>query len=102
MSDAKNNFDLDYWGLSYRKALEYILQYDKDKSIKIYFANSGGQRNLNILALDERRRIVQVNSIEEAKYFVSNYRWHKEDYPYKNEFYAINIDGAKIMVVYKL
>ena len=35
MKDIKKNFELDYWGLSYREALEYIVKNDKNKSIKI-------------------------------------------------------------------
>jgi hypothetical protein len=35
-------------------------------------------------------------------YALSNYRWHKEDYPYPNEFYSITVGRAKIMSVFKL
>lgn len=102
MEEIKNNFELDYWGLSYRKALEYILKHDPDKDIKICVANHPGRLNANILEPDDRKRLVYVKDINKAKYFLSNYRWHKEEYPYKNEFFAVKVNGAKIMVVYRL
>ena len=102
MKVIKNRFELDYWGLSYKQALEYILKNDPGNKIKICVANSPGVFNSYILGIHERNRIEYVNNPAEARYFLSNYRWHKEEYPYNDEFYSIKIDGAKIMVVYKL
>lgn len=101
MREAKNNFELDYWGLSYRKALEYILKNDRSRIIKIFAAGSE-QANVDILTSDDRKRLVFVENPDEADYFLSNYRWHKDEYSYKDEYYSIKIDGAKIMVVYKI
>ena len=102
MNGVKNNFELDYWGLSYRQALEYVLRNDKSKVIKVYVANFPGKANLHILPSDDRNRLMYVENPNEAKYFLSNYRWHKEEYPLKDEYYSIKIDGTKIMVVYKI
>ena len=104
MKEVKNSFELDYWGLSYRQALEYILKNDKDKIIKIYVANACGWYNSLILPSDDRKRLVYVkrDSLDEAKYFISNYRWHKDEYPYEDEYFSIKIGGTKIMVVYRL
>jgi len=98
----KNNFELDYWGLSYRQALEYILKNDNSQKIKVYAASLPGEYNANILPLRDRERLVYVRDPGEAKYFLSNYRWHKEEYPYTEEFYSIKVNGLKIMVVYKV
>jgi hypothetical protein len=102
MSKIKERFELDYWGLSYRKALEYILKNSPNKKIKIFVENYPGLINYLILTEDDQKRIEYVDDLSEAEYFLSNYRWHKEEYPYKNEIYSIKIDGAKIMVVYRL
>jgi hypothetical protein len=99
--DIKNNFDLDYWGLSYRQALEYILRNDAEKTIKIYDEYQTGEVNFSILTPKERSRFEYVD-LDDAKYFLSNYWAHRDEYAYENEFYSINIDGVKIMVVYKL
>ena len=102
MEEIKNNFELDYWGLSYKKALEYILKNDRSKTIKVYVVNWPGKANADILTSEDRNRLVYVKNPDEAKYFLSNYRVHKEEYPYKEEYYSIKFDGAKIMVVYRL
>jgi len=102
MKEVKERFELDYWGLSYRAALEHILANDSGESIKIHVANQPGKENAKILTAKDRNRLVFVEDPAEAKYFLSNYRWHKEDYPYEDEFYSIKIGNAKIMVVYRL
>ena len=102
MQEIKSRFELDYWGLSYRKALEYILKNDKDEVIKIYVATSPGENTVNILTEDSKKRLLYVKSLNDAKYFLSDYEWHPSEYLYKDEFFSIKIGEAKIMVVYKL
>jgi len=102
MRAVKERFELDYWGLSYREALEYILREDTEDVIKVYVANQPGKENAKILTKDQRDRLRYVDEPGQAKYFLSNYRWHKEEYPYENEFYSIKVGNAKIMVVYKM
>ena len=102
MADVKRKFELDYWGLSYKKALEYILTTDRSPEIKVCAANEPGIFNSLVFPAKERNRLIFVDTPEKAKYFVSNYRWHPEEYPYKDEFYSIKVGNAKIMAVYKL
>ena len=102
MKRIKANFDLDYWGLSYRKALEFILNGDDRKTIRIFSANSPGISNSFLIAEKDRKRLKYVKNIKEADYFVSNYRGHIEDYPYTNELFSIKIENAKIMSAFKL
>jgi len=104
MQDIKNKFELDYWGLSYRKALEYVLAADKRPVIRMLAENSPGQYNASILPANDRKRLKFVNDRNSADYFMSNYRWHKEEYPIdpRNEVFSVKVGNAKIMVVYKL
>jgi len=97
---AFKDLDLDYWGLSYRKGLEYILKNDKDEAIKICVANPPGVYNADILHSDERKRLQYMERASGAKYFLTNHRWHREEYPYE-EYYTIKPGGVKIMTVYK-
>lgn len=99
--DIIKRFDLDYWGLSYRKALEYILNTDKGDVIPICVLPEDIHRNLiNILPPQGRNRIV-FTSYKEAKYFLTNFIVNPRKHT-NQEYYAINIDGLMIMVVYKL
>jgi hypothetical protein len=100
---AKYQFALDYWGLSYRKALEHILRNDKDKIIKVFAADyKFGKNNTDILPSEDRKRLVYVKNPDEAKYFLGNYLYCKGEYPYKEEYFSIKFGEAKFMVVYKL
>ena len=94
-----NKFELGYWGLSYRQALEYILDNDNEENITIYTANNKVVKE--VLAPSERNRLIYTDKCR-AKYYIGNYRFLKREYPYKNEFYSLNVDGNKIMVVFKL
>jgi hypothetical protein len=98
--NARNNFELDYWGLSYRQALQYILKKEPQGVINFTAANWPGEFNLQILDSTERSRL-RYSSEADATYFLTNFRWHKEDYSY-TEVYNITAYGSKIMSVYKL
>ena len=100
--DVQADWDLDYWGLSYRQALEYILKHDPDQRINICVQNAPGQLNSFILKDEDGKRLNYVTDLGQAKYFLSDYRWQKEGYSYSQEFYSITVGRAKIMVVFKL
>lgn len=102
LAGKDDNFELDYWGVSYRKALEYILKNDTSGSIKIYVVDMPGRWNAYILPDNDRERLVYVNNIEEAKYFLTNYPRTKSLVRGKEECYSINVDGREIMAVYRL
>jgi hypothetical protein len=102
MQDIKENFELDYWGLSYRKVLEHILKSDSSPTIEIQVANDAGKWNQYLLSPGDRKRIVYVSKTSEAKYLVSNYRWHPSEYKGLGApYYSINIGNARLAVVYQ-
>ena len=99
----RQRFELDYWGLSYKQAIDFILTNDPSQNIKIFVANPPGQDYINGgLTGAQKSRLIIADDPGNADYFVSEFRWHPEDYPYMDEFYSINIRGTKIMVVYRL
>jgi hypothetical protein len=100
--NVQADWDLDYWGLSYRQALEYILKHDPDQRINICVQNAPGELNSFILKDEDGKRLNYVTDLGQAKYFLSDYRWQKEGYSYPQEFYSITVGRAKIMVVFKL
>ena len=99
--DVRRTFELDYWGLSYRQALEHVLRQDSADVVKIAVANFPGELNARILTPRERRRLRYV-SLQDADYFLSNFRDHPQDYGLGSEIYSIVVGGNKIMAVYKL
>ncbi|MEW6041907.1 MAG: glycosyltransferase family 39 protein [Elusimicrobiota bacterium] len=97
---VENNFELDYWGLSYRQALEYLLKTNPGKPIKIFTENWPGYANSYILREKDRARLVYVKDMQHADYFLTNFRWIKPPQPGR-EIYSIKVDNLKIMAIYK-
>ena len=95
-------YDLDYWGVSYRGALEYILSHDDRDTIRIAGLNRPVQYNTFILPEEQRRRIEIVRDLATADYFVSNFRDQRSSYRIDKEVYSISVLGVKIMTVRRL
>jgi hypothetical protein len=102
MKEVKENFEIDYWGLTFREGLEYILENDDREVIKISYGDAPGRRNSRIIKPADRGRIDYVNHPGYADYFIANYKYHRTEYLYEEEFYSISIGNAKVLVIYKL
>ncbi|MBU0480951.1 MAG: glycosyltransferase family 39 protein [Proteobacteria bacterium] len=102
LTEIINKFELDYWGLSYRECLEYILEHDQRKNIKISYANFAAVVNSYILPAKERQRLTYVEILGDADYLIDNFRWRKGGYPFleKSEIYSVEVAGGKIASVY--
>ena len=108
VGNAAEKFELDYWGLSYKQALEFILESDKRKIINIAVETSPGEYNAKIIERDDRQRINFV-PLEKADYYISSFfdpakrlNDQKKEFPYLNEIFSVNVDNLKIIGVYKL
>ncbi len=100
----RKTFELDYWGTSYRKALEYILTHDSSPVLKIHVSNVSGEYNYDILKSGDRKRIRYVENDNQADYFITNYRWHPQDYKYPKEkkIFFITVQNSEICSIWKL
>jgi hypothetical protein len=99
----ERNFEGDYWGLSYRQALEHILEIDKDDIVKVCSSNPVGKYNAQILGKKARR--LRFVPPEEAKYYTTNYRGTdarlRGGVPGWKEVFSIKVEDLKIVGVYK-
>ena len=104
MKQVKNRFLMDYWGLSYRQALEYILKNDDGEIINI--KTHGGPPDDTsgyILKEEQRNRLIFVDNIDDADYFLHNFGLGSyKQYELKNEIFNVSIGDAEIMEIYKL
>ncbi len=99
--NRRKSFEMDYWGLSFREGLEFIMKEDSSSLIKIHFSNAAGPQNILYLSETNKKRIIVVEDIEDADYFITNYRYHPEDYNYKNEIYRIERDKNTVLSIFK-
>lgn len=102
MDEIKSYYELDYWGVSYRQALEHIVKHDQNAKILLFAENYPAIANVKILDDKDRKRLVFVDKIEDANYFLGNYRWHRGEYPHGSEYFSKKLDGAKIVTVKKI
>jgi hypothetical protein len=102
IGEANFQMEMDYWGLTYSKGLRYVLGTDKEKKFNIKVDNYGGEINLLLLSKEDRERIRIVKGDSIADYFIGNYRWCKAEYYYDYEKFNVNVDGAKVLTVFKI
>lgn len=98
MKGAEGKFDLDYWGVSYRRGLEYIAGIDSRREIKVFFTFGIGA-HADVLKA-QHRRFVPVDHLEDADYILSNFRWQKQKPPLPS-IYEVRVDGVPVMGVYR-
>jgi hypothetical protein len=100
----RKSFELDYWGTSYKQALEYIVSHDKSGMIWVTVAHPPGEANAMILKEKDRKRIRFTDNLGQATYFISTYRWHPQDYEWRPEqkVFNIKIMNSDICSVWKI
>lgn len=105
MRDIRRQFDTDYWGLTYRKGLEFLARYDASSSI-IVIADFPGWSNAFILSAYDQERIFvgfpwDVHN-ERPKYFMTNFFFSQKQFPGYKEIYAVTVKGANVLKVYEI
>jgi hypothetical protein len=108
-SAVVDQFDRDYWGLSYRQGLEWILAHDPDSTI----AYAGDPWMLYcatlLLPQDQRNRLTYVWNANrpEVRYFLTSYHQHNYPHSYPDsvglgrEVHTIRAEGIPILSVYR-
>lgn len=89
----------DYWGLSYRDALEYILKNDKAKEIKVYIPFTPKKFLLDILSANDGKRLISTEDPKDAKYILNLNSLDNVEY---QEYYIFEVCREKLVYVYKL
>jgi len=101
MDHVVQQFEMDYWGLGYRRGLEQVLKQDPSPKIPILAANFPGIANSFLLPASERERLTFVQDPKDAKYLITNFRWQKKPYNLP-EFYSVKVRDTAIVTVYML
>jgi hypothetical protein len=99
---VRQNFEQDYWGVSYIQGIRAILEMDDSPVLEVQMANAPGYYNLELLAKEDRDRIIINN--ENPQYLITEYRWHPQDYPYsaEQEVFSVVVENNTILSVFKL
>lgn len=95
-------FERDYWGLSLRNGLEYVVSHDKRGQIVLLRRHNSIIRSLDMIDEKDAQRITFTDNKTEADYFIDFYRSTPEQYTGPDEVYSVKVDNFKIMSVIKL
>ena len=101
------NFDMDYWALSNKNAISYILKNHNNFPVKvgtISFASL--QKSLLILDETEKNKIIVTHNLKEADFLITNYMEKRSgnfiiDKKKYEKFHEILVDDKPINTVYK-
>lgn len=111
--DIEDDFERDYWGLSYKQALEYIARTDSRKNISILCNLPPGVYSYDNSLPQEARQRMLVNYIKPLQrikatekelscdYFITEFRYVPDPRPFYKEVYSIRVDNYKIIGIYR-
>jgi len=99
---AAGNYEMDYWGLSYRDLLESMLEKDSRAAIRVHSLNEPGYYNSFVLPPRERARITYADGVAGADYYITNYRWERMSLPAEAEFAGVKVDGVTLSAAYRV
>jgi len=104
---AKNNFDLDYWGVSNIHSIRYILKNDGVNKVKVGTLSFSPLRvNQFLLTKSEQSRLSIVGDLNNADYIIDTYMKRlRNNFPIDKKIYSkyfeITVNGVPINTVYK-
>ncbi|KAA9327025.1 hypothetical protein F0P96_17415 [Hymenobacter busanensis] len=102
---AERLFERDYWALSYRQGLEWILAHDASPRVAVAAPRYAPfYNNTLILPPAERNRLqFMPRESNSYRYFITGYRWHPQSYADSvgQEVHAIRAGGLKVLSVFR-
>ncbi|GAC1595784.1 MAG: hypothetical protein NVS3B25_19660 [Hymenobacter sp.] len=100
----EQNFERDYWGLSLKQGLQWVLAHDPRPVVAVAMVDERTALplliNLKMLAPAERARLRLVAPAE-ADYALTIFRWHPGPYPASagRPVHTIRVGGAALLTV---
>ena len=106
----KKNYELDYWGLSFREGFEYVLKNDKEAKILTYVNRFSGKETWFGLTNEQKERLIIEDNLDKAKYFVYSFRatldekeyFREKGIDYDQEVFRVERNGLILLRVFKL
>ncbi|GAA4741643.1 glycosyltransferase family 39 protein [Flavisolibacter ginsenosidimutans] len=106
---VEKNFERDYWGLSFRKSMEFVMNHDKSDTVYLQSPSTWAEQNSELLKKEDQQRVRWINfddsvytAYPKSVYFLTEFRAHPQPFPFPNEIYSQEVHGLKIASVYKI
>ena len=100
----RKHYDLDYWGVSFKQGLQYLASTDTAATITIcdQFIARVITDNFVMLKPKDRNRFRIVDYDNHPDYFVTNFRYHPDNYNFPKIVYEIKVLNSTILCIYKM
>jgi hypothetical protein len=92
-------WEMDYWGLGYRKTLEHLVK-GRNDSIRVYAWDDGIWNNMQIMKLSLRKKVLPVPR-DSAEFLIENLRGPKRQHYPGRIVYSLQPYGDTTLVVFK-
>ena len=97
----RKNYEMDYWGVSNLQALKYVLDNDAGRNIMVSTIYPDiMQNNVDMLEEEDRNRLKIVHP-DSCQYFITNFRFHPDDFPMKEE-YSFHVLNSSVIRIYAM
>jgi hypothetical protein len=104
LQSSLKDFELDLWGVEYRKPIEYILNNDLGKDISLYSPNVFAPLNLLLIPAQQERGVHFVHDPHLAKYWILDYyamKSRQNELELSRKLFMLSIDGVDVIGVYE-
>ncbi|NDC39212.1 MAG: hypothetical protein EBZ48_14395, partial [Proteobacteria bacterium] len=99
--NARENFELDYWGISHLQILRYLLATDSTSPILVSATEPAARFNTKFLPESDRNRIAFRPVGNRAHYFLTTHRFNPSIPRNFERFYVVKRLGIEIAYIYK-
>ncbi|QJX46881.1 hypothetical protein HMJ29_08015 [Hymenobacter taeanensis] len=103
---AEALFERDYWGLTFRHGLEWMLQHQPQGPIRVYvrWPWYNPLYNNSLMLKPEQSQRIKYVPLAEAEYFMTAYRWHPQTYADSmgTEIHTLRTEGIKVLSIFRL
>lgn len=97
----RKNYDMEYWGCSFKQALDYLVGKIPSGPIVVNCENQVLLTNNMMLLHPEDRSRIRFADPEKADFFITNYRNHPYDYPGNQIEYSVSVLNSTILSVFR-
>ena len=104
-SHPELRYEYDYWGLSFRQGLQWILRHDSRPLIRVQTnLSSADISNRWMLTPAERARLVIQRKAGPADYLMTTYRYHPQPYQLGAPVYSLRVEaeGRRVFDIFRL
>jgi hypothetical protein len=101
----ERRYEYDYWNLSFRQGLEWIVRHDARPHIRVRSNNVlADVMNYYTLTPAEQARLIIVREPAPADYLLTTYRFHWQPYPYGRPVYGLRVEqeGRRVFDIFRL